>query len=51
MLIPCMVPGSPAVRHLVLFKASLRMHNLAVVPTTNLHRYTRLGGAPNSADS
>ena len=34
MLFPCMVLGSPAVRHLVLLKASLRMHNLAIVPST-----------------
>ena len=46
MLFPCMVLGSPAVRHLALLKASLQMHNLAIVPSTNLHRYTRLGGAP-----
>ena len=46
MLFPCMVLDSPAVRHLVLLKASLRMHNLAIVPSTNLHRYTRLGGPP-----
>ena len=46
MLFPCMVLGSPAVRHLVLLKASLRMHNLAIVPSTNLHRYRRQGGGP-----
>ena len=46
MLFPCMVLGSPAARHLVLLKACLQMHNFAIGPSTNLHRYTRLGGAP-----